>query len=746
MAANDSYAGKNTSLITILSSEHGRLRREQRDIDKRDLQRALKYGKREKVWSSRWQVEYDGITFITDPTMGREITAYPSPLPDADVDSKTIEENNTLKRLIQQKPELSTSHTIIVIDNSGSMLSKKNDVLLYRDSQNAAFSMTALEFVAEQLFSNTAVNSDLVSLVKFGDQPSIEFSREPISWLVYNRILAHRNTQRYVDRKNAPLMDELTGGSNYLPALEKVHQLLKSGYHDQLALSVYFFSDGKSTDHMELGVPVDESYKLMKDAITSIASSFGDALTVSMVGLGDVNDQFEPLKAMADAAMTSGAKGSFERCDKTANSISSSISSMVTSTMETRVTLQEGGRGGFTERSNLTSEKKSFPKCKWNYFKILDHLVYNPQEKKLLYASALPLAAVQLNSTEASERMADPPPHIAINCNYVGMGAERVAFRCRLSYEENTKGFVFQDMVAKETKHDQRIAERVAFHTGFTETQDFASYLASEFNKRLRGIPSYSPSSTPKLCFLSCSVLLLKDSSWPTGERGVLVEKMLDTDRFRWTKWNDNNGSVLGQKRAHNPIDVDFEVKELQRETNHKLGALEECDEDSDDDDSVSDVESDSGDKYVGVNPHNNNGIDPSDYLRELQNDYVVRKFVCLSSNDSNVYPPFNPAEAFTHFTYRFTNYKVMVCDLQGVFNTGMIPPTIELTDPAIHYASTKGRRMVYGRTDKGRSGMNAFFKSHKCTEICKMLHLSARNKEWSCDWRRESTQDTNFR
>ena len=107
MAANNSYAGKNTSLITILSSEHGRLRREQRDIDKRDLQRALKYGKREKVWSSRWQVEYDEITFITDPNMGREITAYPSPLPDADVDLKTIEENNMLKRLIQQKPELS---------------------------------------------------------------------------------------------------------------------------------------------------------------------------------------------------------------------------------------------------------------------------------------------------------------------------------------------------------------------------------------------------------------------------------------------------------------------------------------------------------------------------------------------------------------------------------------------------------------------------------------------------------------
>ena len=119
----------------------------------------------------------------------------------------------------------------------------KNDVLLYRYIQNAAFSMRALEFIAEQLFSNTSVNSDWVSLIKFGEHPSVELSREPISWYVYNRILGHRNTQRYADRKNAPLIDEWTGGSNYLPALGKVHRLSNLGYHEQLAISVYFFSD-----------------------------------------------------------------------------------------------------------------------------------------------------------------------------------------------------------------------------------------------------------------------------------------------------------------------------------------------------------------------------------------------------------------------------------------------------------------------------------------------------------------------
>jgi hypothetical protein len=79
--------------------------------------------------------------------MTREITAFPSPLPLADLAYKTIEENLKAKYLLEHRPELSTSHTVIVIDNSRSMLSKKKDVLLYRDSQNAAFSFTALEFL-----------------------------------------------------------------------------------------------------------------------------------------------------------------------------------------------------------------------------------------------------------------------------------------------------------------------------------------------------------------------------------------------------------------------------------------------------------------------------------------------------------------------------------------------------------------------------------------------------------------------
>lgn len=338
----------NTSLITVLSSTHGRLRREQRDIDKRDLQRALRYGRRERAWGQRWQVEHDGITFITDSTMRKEITAYPSPLPDAPIEMKDRTDHQKAKRLLDKKPELATSHTVLVLDNSGSMLSKKNNVHLYRDSQNAAVSMTAIEFVAEQLFSETATNSDLVSLVTFRSTASAEISREPIDWVVYNNILQHRNCDKYWQRKDAPVHDQILAQSNYLPALDKAFDLLKDGYHDKCAMSLFFLFDGASTDHQKLGISSTEAVRRMVAKVKEMATHFGENLSLTTVGLGEEWDDFSSLKDMASAASDAGSKGSFEYCNKTANAITSAISSLVASTTETRTSIHEGRRHGYT--------------------------------------------------------------------------------------------------------------------------------------------------------------------------------------------------------------------------------------------------------------------------------------------------------------------------------------------------------------------------------------------------------------
>ena len=160
-----------TSLISILSSEHGKLRREQRDIDKRDLQKALKHGTRVRTWGNRWKVEYDGIIFITDNTMRREITAFPSPLANAPVLQDDIDSHDKAKAIITSKPGLSVTHTVLVMDKSGSMLT--HDINLHRDRHTAAYSTTSMELVAEQLFNGTSNNRDRVSLIEFDNTAKV---------------------------------------------------------------------------------------------------------------------------------------------------------------------------------------------------------------------------------------------------------------------------------------------------------------------------------------------------------------------------------------------------------------------------------------------------------------------------------------------------------------------------------------------------------------------------------------------
>jgi Alpha-kinase family len=96
--------------------------------------------------------------------------------------------------------------------------------------------------------------------------------------------------------------------------------------------------------------------------------------------------------------------------------------------------------------------------------------------------------------------------------------------------------------------------------------------------------------------------------------------------------------------------------------------------------------------------------------------------------------PPSAYMQAFSHCTYEFTNKKVLVCDLQGIYNTDFCPPTFELTDPAIHYRSAKDRKMVYGRTDKGIRGIDLFFATHTCSVLCHLVCLS-KNPDWKKSW-----------
>jgi Alpha-kinase family len=73
-----------------------------------------------------------------------------------------------------------------------------------------------------------------------------------------------------------------------------------------------------------------------------------------------------------------------------------------------------------------------------------------------------------------------------------------------------------------------------------------------------------------------------------------------------------------------------------------------------------------------------------------------------------------------------------MVVDLQGALTVDASNGKREfvLTDPAIHKRRRDGtgtgllRTINFGRTNRGHKGMQAFFETHCCNDVCRMLGL----------------------
>lgn len=83
------------------------------------------------------------------------------------------------------------------------------------------------------------------------------------------------------------------------------------------------------------------------------------------------------------------------------------------------------------------------------------------------------------------------------------------------------------------------------------------------------------------------------------------------------------------------------------------------------------------------------------------------------------------PGQAFSHFTYCKTlkdgTGPKLVVDIQGVANADKT--LYHLTDPAVHFAGDDGR--CYGDTNNGSQGIEQFFNSHQCNDVCRSLGLT---------------------
>jgi hypothetical protein len=99
------------------------------------------------------------------------------------------QENNNILRCkqIAADPSVCATHTIVVVDQSGSM--KKCDVPGFRTRSNATYGTLALDCIAPQLHVGPGCGYDFVSVVEFNVTSIPVLQREPLDWLMFNALL-----------------------------------------------------------------------------------------------------------------------------------------------------------------------------------------------------------------------------------------------------------------------------------------------------------------------------------------------------------------------------------------------------------------------------------------------------------------------------------------------------------------------------------------------------------------------------
>ena len=324
------------SAISILSSAHGRLRREERSIKKRDLQAALRYGSKEVSINQRGQLCYKfrfaDIVYITDITCTKEITSWAAPGSGIDLPLKEISPLLQYTHDIASRYILKnvgwTSHTVIIVDQSGSM--RKRDVNGGASRSDAVWLSLALDFIRKQLENGDATATDVVSIIIMNSTSSVVVDRQPMDWLLYNRVIELLRTQE-------PCFD-----GNYGPALHKAEELLAHNMEGRFASSLFFLSDGKPSDKILPGFhPSTYHSQLVQGHTDALLSRFGRRLSIVAVGFGRPGENFNVLEALASRPSKFGGIGKFYASNLDVKDLALAFGSLISSTMSTKAEFSE---------------------------------------------------------------------------------------------------------------------------------------------------------------------------------------------------------------------------------------------------------------------------------------------------------------------------------------------------------------------------------------------------------------------
>eukprot|EP00752_Nemacystus_decipiens_P008919 g7962.t1 len=717
-----------TSEILFFSSLHGREKRLERGIEKRDLQAAVKYGTRRRghpnprTGEPRWMYTLGNLVYITDDTSTKEITSYclPIRMPVAPLSQADLYAYESAKEDLRRNPNLCTSHTVIVVDHSRSM--SKKDVTDHVNRIKASFELLAIDFVAKQIADGVATNTDVVSVLLMHDGVDVLFEREPMGRFLYNRLIDIRDKVR--PRSHG----------NYLPSIDQVEQLLRDDSdRPNTSLLFLFLSDGRPSDNATGLVRGGNQAmsQTISDRVGLLAGTFRHRLNVATVGFAAPGQDFSVLESMAEAAQAAGAAtGKFLRPELSSSGLASALASAVSSLTHTKSTLAStlvepagrpgsgGGGGGCGAGGRLClppiqESLKESPDSEH----VDGWIVYRDEVERMEYRPES-IFGVEEHPWQVRSLLSASADALAIRKVPFDEGAERVVFKMQ---EVDTDGDVFvgPPMVGKQSK---RLNEDLSSINTSAKALTDAGKLARAFNQAVQGRLSACrrnrlvDSRVWGVQFLSCSTYSFADGNGNT--RIMLAEKWLDTKAFR--KWNSNNGYVF-HGRGHASLRQSSAETVAQR-TAAKAHA-DRLMNGADGGDAAIDYGTGAEDYVSGQDGGGGGGGGGGGI------EFGLRKRSHAEMTVDFLPRPTDYLQAFSHFTYHHSERTMLVCDLQGVMSDNSpedphVAGVFELTDPVIHFQSKTGQKQVYGRTDLGRKGMHKFFRTHECNDVCKLLDL----------------------
>ncbi|PNW84737.1 hypothetical protein CHLRE_03g156650v5 [Chlamydomonas reinhardtii] len=677
-----------TSAVTLISHTHGRDRREQRGIERRELQEAVKYGRKERAnpgrdGQARWRYTHKGVVYITDDSSRHEITSW------------------RLDDALDAPPAAvgpaggGTAHVIVVVDHSGSM--RKDDVPGYGSRTAAVYDCLARDLVEPQLKVLGGSRME-ISLIEMQDEAEVVLCRSG----------ATADLLSYLKRRSSTAYARSHG--NYLPALDEALGLMREDAAEQKQLFLTraaagpFTGGGWAAGKPSLvNCPYSESgtsgcralvRKSVNEKCLARIRNMGDLLgrdrvSVNTVAFGPAAEDFAVLQAMSKVL----PRGSFQKLGLSAQCLKTAFTSLTSSLATLRTEAVGGGGAGLTLRTDLRAkgQRQEYEE----HHRITNGVTFDVYVgKKFIFKRQydrhagelvdVPLAAAhQLRAYQEQHPHAEIQLGVAHGRNWFSEGAERVVFQCTevVSVDGGaTAHAIGPRLVAKQSRHEEQVFEP-KFHRTFCRTQGEAAELAALFNRRLARGPAW------QVHFLPCYVYKIIDGYYAYSKGGqleILVEQELEG---RFTKWNNNAGGVSqGRSGLASSVRNNTAPQQARPANNATaLGAIAEDDEVEDGDGEERDNDDDDGEEEEDVN--NGGSID-------------------------------GVPQAFSHFTWDCTGGQKLVCDLQGVWNS---TDGFTLTDPVIHHALGGHRN---GATDKGQAGIHAFFATHTCNALCRQLGL----------------------